>query len=120
MSENPTEQNVDNSQRDGRIVNPPNNLPSGENTDGEIVNPGMAADPDDGVGDAGDQANDMRFAQEQELIGEQSRGVFPDEDRETPEAEPGMDEAMGDVDAGDPATGGEDSSDDPADSGGRN
>ncbi|GAB3271012.1 SET domain-containing protein [Arthrobacter pigmenti] len=111
MSENPENE-------DGKIVNPPNNPPSGENTDGEIVNPGMAADVDDGVGDAGDQANDVRFAQEQSLIGEQSQGVFPDEDesKQVPDEEPAMDEAMGDVDAGDPAGDG-DSSDDPAHSG---
>jgi hypothetical protein len=112
MSENPEN-------GEGKIVNPQNDLPSGENTDGEIVNPGMAADVDDGVGDAGDQANDVRFAQEQSLIGEQSHGVFPDEEEsnQVPEEEPAMDEAMGDVDKGDSAGEG-DSSDDPAHSGG--
>ncbi|WP_035770640.1 hypothetical protein [Arthrobacter castelli] len=68
MSENP-----DNGE--GRIVNPP----EGDNPEGEIVNPGMAADQADGGGDAGDQANDVRFAQEESLIGEQSQGVFPEE-----------------------------------------
>lgn len=120
MSENPNEKQSRDAAGDGEIVNPKNNLPSGENTDGEIVNPGMAADVDDGVGDAGDQANDMRFAQEQELIGEQARGVFPDEDSQIPEAEPAMDEAMGDVDSDDPKLKNEDSSDDPAHLGGGN
>lgn len=117
MSENKDEQG----QGDGKIVNPPNgNQPSGENTDGEIVNPGMAADPDDGVGDAGDQANDVRFAQEQSLIGEQAQGVFPDEDEsnQVPDDEPEMDEAMGAVDEGNSSDGEGDSSDDPAHSGG--
>lgn len=115
MSENQDDQR----QSDGKIVNPPNpNQPSGENTDGEIVNPGMAADLDDGVGDAGDQANDVRFAQEQSLIGEQSQGVFPDEEKskQVPDEEPQMDEAMGDVDEGDSSA--DDASDDPAHLGG--
>ncbi|HET8795565.1 MAG TPA: hypothetical protein VFM62_04230 [Arthrobacter sp.] len=115
MSENQDDQQ----QSDGKIVNPPNpNQPSGENTDGEIVNPGMAADLDDGVGDAGDQANDVRFAQEQSLIGEQSQGVFPDEEKseQVPDEEPQMDEAMGDVDEGDSSA--DDASDDPAHLGG--
>lgn len=115
--------NHDEQQGDGKIVNPPgSNAPSGENADGEIVNPGMAAEPDDGVGDAGDQANDMRFAQEQSLIGEQAQGRFPDEDEseQLPDEEPGMDEAMGEVDDGGSATGesDEDASDDPSHSGG--
>lgn len=112
MTENPAN-------GDGKIVNPKNNEPSGENTDGEIVNPGMAADIDDAVGDAGDQANDVRFAQEQSLIGEQAQGVFPEEEEseQVPEEEPAMDEAMGDVDEGGQDEEG-DSSDDPAHSGG--
>lgn len=112
MSENPEN-------GEGKIVNPPNNLPSGENTDGEIVNPGMAADVDDGVGDAGDQANDVRFAQEQSLIGEQSQGVFPEatESEQVPAEEPTMDEAAGAGNQDGSAADG-DSSDDPAHSGG--
>lgn len=106
MSDNP-----DNGE--GKIVNPP----EAESSDGEIVNPGMAADQSDSVGDAGDQANDMRFAQEQSLIGEQAQGVFPEEGESTqvPKQEPAMDEAMEDVDAGESTDG--DGSDDPAHSG---
>lgn len=113
MSENPEN-------GEGKIVNPQDgNQPSGENTGGEIVNPGMAGEPDDGVGDAGDQANDVRFAQEQSLIGEQSHGVFPEEDEpeQASSEEPAMDEAMGAVDEENPSEGG-DASDDPAHSGG--
>lgn len=43
------------------------------NSDGTIVNPGAQYVRDDSVGDEGDEANDLRFDEEQRLIQEQSR-----------------------------------------------
>lgn len=48
------------------------------NSDGTIVNPGAeyVREPDeDEVGDIGDEANDLRFSEEQQLINEQSHAV---------------------------------------------
>lgn len=44
------------------------------NSDGTIVNPGADYNEvrEDEVGDAGDEANDLRFNEEQALISEQS------------------------------------------------
>jgi hypothetical protein len=54
------------------------------------------------VGDAGDLANDLRFAEEQELIAEQSHGEFPTEEggrfREQGEEAAGVDEAEASLD----------------------
>ncbi|MCZ2401941.1 hypothetical protein IV498_01760 [Paenarthrobacter sp. Z7-10] len=44
-----------------------------ENPDGSIVNPDIGYQRDDSVGDAADDANDMRFSEEQQLINEQVR-----------------------------------------------
>ncbi|WP_125613740.1 hypothetical protein [Specibacter cremeus] len=43
------------------------------NSDGTIINPGAKLGRDDSVGDEGDNANDLRFDEEQRLIREQSR-----------------------------------------------
>ncbi|MFD1213932.1 hypothetical protein ACFQ36_17990 [Arthrobacter sp. GCM10027362] len=54
------------------------------------------------VGDAGDLANDLRFAEEQELIAEQAHGEFPTEEggryREEGEEAAGLDEAAASLD----------------------
>lgn len=39
--------------------------------DGTIVNPGSHYEPDDSVGDDADEANDIRFTEEQQLIQQQ-------------------------------------------------
>ena len=55
---------------------------SDSNDDGTIVNPGATYDPEldyDAVGDAVDEANDLRFNEEEELIRKQSQAE-PDED----------------------------------------
>lgn len=41
--------------------------------DGTIVNPGRNAGPDTSVGDEGDDANELRFNEEERLIQEQSQ-----------------------------------------------
>ncbi|MCY0904179.1 hypothetical protein [Arthrobacter sp. H14-L1] len=41
------------------------------NDDGTITNPGADYKRDDSVGDAGDDANELRFSEEEELITEQ-------------------------------------------------
>lgn len=49
---------------------------SDSNDDGTIVNPGATFDPEldyDAVGDAVDEANDLRFNEEEELIRNQAR-----------------------------------------------
>lgn len=46
------------------------------NDDGTIVNPDVVGDPEldyDAVGDLGDEANDLRFNEEQALIREQAQ-----------------------------------------------
>lgn len=49
---------------------------SDSNDDGTIVNPGATFDPEldyDAVGDAVDEANDLRFNEEEELIRNQAQ-----------------------------------------------
>ena len=41
--------------------------------DGTIVNPGRKTGPDTSVGDEGDDANELRFNEEERLIREQSQ-----------------------------------------------
>ncbi|MBG0739863.1 hypothetical protein IV500_10745 [Paeniglutamicibacter antarcticus] len=41
------------------------------NDDGTITNPGAQYERDDSVGDAADDANELRFSEEEELITEQ-------------------------------------------------
>jgi general stress protein YciG len=80
---------------------------------------------DGGIGDAGDMANDLRFAEEQELINRQAGGEIPDTDdatqssagrlREEGIEDAGLDEANGAIDVPDQeleGTGQEDASDD--------
>lgn len=86
--------------------------------EGRIVNPTSEYTRDDGPGDAGDEANDIRFSEEQALINEQAHGVRPDGD-DVPAGEPSMDQALGDLDLPDANLGeGEDGSDDALHAGG--
>ena len=67
---------------------------------------------DDGPGDAGDEANAIRFSEEQALIEEQSHGIRPDT-YSVPRGGPTMEEARGNMDLTDTGTGpSDDSSDD--------
>ncbi|PTT65231.1 hypothetical protein [Arthrobacter sp. HMWF013] len=67
---------------------------------------------DDGPGDAGDEANAIRFSEEQALIEEQSHGIKPDT-YSVPSGGPTMEEARGNMDLTDTGTGpSDDSSDD--------
>lgn len=50
----------------------PANRVNDSNDDGTIVNPGTQYVRDDSVGDAADEANDLRFGEEETLIREQS------------------------------------------------
>lgn len=80
--------------------------------DGFIV-PNPSKIRDDGPGDAGDDANAIRFSEEQALIEEQSHGIRP-ERYDIPSGGPTMAEARGNMDLSDDtgdATSG-DSSDD--------
>lgn len=45
----------------------------GNSEDGTIVNPGLAGGRDTSVGDEGDDANELRFDEEERLIREQSQ-----------------------------------------------
>jgi hypothetical protein len=67
---------------------------------------------EDGPGDAGDEANAIRFSEEQALIEEQSHGIRPDT-YSVPSGGPTMEEARGNMDLTDTGTGpSDDSSDD--------
>ncbi|NOJ59366.1 MULTISPECIES: hypothetical protein [unclassified Arthrobacter] len=60
--------------------------------EGQIVTPndgGGATSDENYRGDAGDQANDLRFSEEQQLINSQAKGEFPDSDTENLEPVPG-------------------------------
>lgn len=60
--------------------------------EGHSVNPnedGGATSDKNWHGDAGDQANDLRFSEEQQLINSQAHGDFPDADNEKVEPVPG-------------------------------
>lgn len=87
--------------------------------EGRIVNPNPSALGNDGPGDAGDEANAIRFSEEQALIEEQAHGVRPDADR-VPAAEPSMAEALGNLDLPDASASEpeQDGSDDPLHGGG--
>ncbi|MDO5754200.1 hypothetical protein [Arthrobacter sp.] len=49
------------------------NAGKNERQEGTIVNPGTGDDKDTSVGDEGDDANDLRFDEEERLIQEQSK-----------------------------------------------
>ncbi len=49
------------------------NVSKNESQEGTIVNPGRGGDKDTSVGDEGDDANDLRFDEEERLIQEQSQ-----------------------------------------------
>lgn len=67
-----------------------------DSDDGLIV-PDPSKLRDDGVGDAGDDANAIRFSEEQALIEEQADGIRP-EAYSVPSGEPTMAEARGNLD----------------------
>ncbi|GAB3277102.1 hypothetical protein GCM10027449_16570 [Sinomonas notoginsengisoli] len=56
--------------------------------------------PDDEPRDSGDQANDIRFSEEEQLIREQSRGNMPQED-DVPRNYADIDKAMAGMDVPD-------------------
>lgn len=63
--------------------------------------------------DSGDEANDIRFSEEEQLIREQAHGNSPDQDA-VPSSVPGMDQAAAGIDVPDADLRGGDASDDPA------
>ena len=63
--------------------------------------------------DSGEEANDLRFSEEQKLIREQARGVRP-EKQDVPSGVPGMDQAAAGIDVPDAELREGDASDDPA------
>jgi hypothetical protein len=63
--------------------------------------------------DSGEEANDIRFSEEQQLIREQSQGIRP-EKQDVPKGVPGLDEAAAGIDVPDADLRGGDASDDPA------
>jgi hypothetical protein len=79
----------------------------------DFVSPNPSEIREDLLGDAGDEANVIRFSEEQALIEEQSHGIRP-QTYSVPAGGPTMDEARGNMDlsddTGDVASG--DSSDD--------
>ncbi|MEN8585250.1 hypothetical protein B1A87_013815 [Arthrobacter sp. KBS0703] len=79
----------------------------------DFVSPNPSEIREDLPGDAGDEANVIRFSEEQALIEEQSHGIRP-QTYSVPTGGPTMDEARGNMDlsddTGDVASG--DSSDD--------
>ncbi|WP_136612221.1 hypothetical protein [Sinomonas albida] len=68
---------------------------------------------DDEPRDSGDEANDIRFSEEEHLIREQVHGDRPDKD-DVPSSVPGMDQAAAGIDVPDADLREGDSSDDPA------
>lgn len=89
--------------------------PQEEPTAGFIV-PDPSQMREDIPGDAGDEANAIRFSEEQALIEEQAHGIRPDT-YSVPSGGPTMDEARGNMDLSDLSAGGgtgpeDDSSDD--------
>jgi hypothetical protein len=68
----------------------------GSSEDGFVV-PDPSKIREDIRGDAGDEANVIRFSEEQALIEEQAHGIRPDTYR-VPRGEPSMVEALGNLD----------------------
>lgn len=73
--------------------------PKEEADQGYIV-PDPSTVREDTPGDAGDEANEIRFSEEQALIEEQSKGIRP-EKYDVPSGGPTMDEARGNLDISD-------------------
>jgi hypothetical protein len=77
-----------------------------------FITPDPSALREDIPGDAGDEANAIRFSEEQALIEEQAHGIRPDT-YSVPPGGPTMEEARGNMDLTDTGTGpSDDSSDD--------
>lgn len=68
--------------------------------------------PYDEPRDSADQANDIRFSEEEQLIREQIHGNMPDKD-DVPSGVPNMDQAAAGIDVPDADIRGGDASDDP-------
>lgn len=85
-----------------------------EEPDQGFIVPDPSAFREDLPGDAGDEANEIRFSEEQALIEEQAHGIRPDT-YSVPPGGPTMDEARGDMDLSDQT--GTDPSDDSSDDG---
>jgi hypothetical protein len=84
-----------------------------EEPDAGFIVPDPSTVREDIPGDAGDEANVIRFSEEQALIEEQSHGIRPDT-YSVPAGGPTMDEARGNIDLSDETGAGpeDDSSDD--------
>jgi hypothetical protein len=83
-----------------------------EEPDQGFIVPDPSSFREDIPGDAGDEANEIRFSEEQALIEEQAHGIRPDT-YSVPPGGPTMDEARGNMDLSDAGTGpSDDSSDD--------
>lgn len=84
-----------------------------EEPDAGFIVPDPSTVREDIPGDAGDEANVIRFSEEQALIEEQSHGIRPDT-YSVPAGGPTMDEARGNMDLSDETGAGpeDDSSDD--------
>ena len=83
-----------------------------EEADGGYIIPDPSKVREDIPGDAGDEANAIRFSEEQALIEEQAHGIRPDT-YSVPSGGPTMDEARGNMDLSDQT--GEAPSDDSSD-----
>jgi hypothetical protein len=84
-----------------------------EEPDAGFITPDPSKVREDIPGDAGDEANAIRFSEEQALIEEQAKGIRPDT-YSVPAGGPTMDEARGNLDVSDQtgAAPSDDSSDD--------
>jgi hypothetical protein len=85
-----------------------------EEPDAGFITPDPSKLREDIPGDAGDEANAIRFSEEQALIEEQAHGIRPDT-YSVPSGGPTMDEARGNMDLSDQT--GEAPSDDSSDDG---
>lgn len=77
------------------------NVPKDEADPGFIV-PDPSAFREDAPGDAGDEASEIRFSEEQALIEEQANAILPDT-HNVPPGWPPMEEAQGNMDQSDQA-----------------
>lgn len=73
---------------------------SQEEQDQGYIVPDPSTVREDIPGDAGDDANEIRFSEEQALIEEQAKGIRPDK-YDVPSTGPTMDEARGNLDISD-------------------
>jgi hypothetical protein len=83
------------------------------NDEGMAENDYKPGNPYDEPRDSGDQANDIRFSEEEQLIREQAHGNMPQKD-DVPRDMSNVDQAMAGIDVPDADIKGGDASDDPA------